>query len=63
MAETEPRPHTQLSHPADSVKASQEFYRIYRSLKPSSAEKRMVDSALDKLKQNMTVGEKIQRQQ
>jgi len=50
-----------LSHPADQVNGSQEFYRIYQALKQGSAEKKMVDSALDKLKQNRMVGEKIQR--
>jgi len=52
-----------LSRPADQVKGSEEFYRIYRSLKPGSTENRMVDSALDKLKQNMMAGDKIQRPQ
>ncbi len=45
------------------VKGSQEFYGDYQTLKPGSAEKKMVDSALDKLKQNLTAGEKIQQQQ
>jgi len=52
-----------LSRPADQVKGSEEFYRIYRRLKPGSTEKRMIDSALDKLKQNMMAGDKIQRPQ
>lgn len=50
-----------MSHPANQVKGSDEFYRFYRDLKPGSIEKRMVDSGLDKLKQNMMVGEKLQR--
>jgi len=50
-----------LSHQADQVKGSQEFYRIYQALKHGSAEKKIVDSALDKLKRNRMVGEKIQR--
>jgi len=52
-----------LSHAADQVKGSREFYRLYRILKPGSPDKRMVDSALDKLKQNMMAGEKVQRPQ
>ena|SRR3989442_14950137 len=63
IAETWSRPKLDLSRPADQVKGSEEFYRIYRSLKLGSAEKRMVDSALDKLKQNMMAGDKIQRPQ
>jgi hypothetical protein len=56
-------PQPNLSHPADQVKGSQEFYKIYQALKPGSAEKKMVDSGLDKLKQNTMAGEKIQRPQ
>ena len=52
-----------LSHPASQVKGSDEFYRVYRNLQRGSVEKRMVDSALDKLKQNMMAGDKIQRPQ
>jgi hypothetical protein len=52
-----------LSRPAEQVKGSQDFYQIYRKLKPGSVERRMVDSALDKLKHNMMAGEKIQRPQ
>ncbi len=52
-----------MSHRAEHVKGSEEFYRAYRSLKLSSVEKRMVDSALDKLKQNMMIGDRIQRPQ
>ena len=52
-----------LSHAVDQVKGSQEFYRFYRILKPGSPDKRMVDSGLDKLKQNMMAGEKVQRPQ
>ncbi|SRR6266568_3686547 len=63
IAETWSRPKLDLSRPADQVKGSEEFYRIYRNLKPSSTEKRMIDSALDKLKQNMMAGDKIQRPQ
>ncbi len=63
IAETWSRPKLDLSRPPDQVKGSEEFYRIYRNLKPSSTEKRMIDSALDKLKQNMMAGDKIQRPQ
>ena len=49
-----------LSHAGDQVKGSHEFYRL---LKPGSPDKRMVDSALDKLKQNLMAGEKFQRPQ
>lgn len=52
-----------MSRPAEHVDGSQEFYHAYRKLSPGSLEKRMVDSALDKLKQNMMVGEKIQHPQ
>jgi hypothetical protein len=52
-----------LSRPASEVKGSTEFYKTYRTLKPGSPEKKIVDSGLDKLKQNMTAGEKIQRPQ
>ncbi|HZY47053.1 MAG TPA: hypothetical protein VFE96_04575 [Candidatus Bathyarchaeia archaeon] len=52
-----------MSHSADQVKGSEEFARIYRRLKPGSYEKRTVDSAMDKLKQNMMAGDKIQRPQ
>ncbi len=47
-----------MSHPADQVKGSQEFYGIYQTLTPGSAEKCMVDSGLDELEQNMTAEEK-----
>jgi len=47
-----------LSHPADQVKGSQEFYEVYQTLTPDSAEKCMVDSGLDELEQNMTAEEK-----
>jgi len=43
-----------LSRPASEVKGSAEFYKSYRNLKPGSPEKKMADSGLDKLKQNMT---------
>src|SRR5713226_1857635 len=52
-----------LSWLASEVKGSPEFYRFYSSLKPGSVERRMVDSALDALKANMTVGVKIPKPQ
>lgn len=52
-----------MSQQADHVKGAKEFERVYRKLRPGSAEKRMVDSALDKLKMNMMIGDKIQRPQ
>jgi len=52
-----------LSQSADHVKGTKEFDRIYRKLKPGSPERRMVDSALDKVKLNMMAGDKIQRPQ
>jgi|SRR6266511_1245390 len=34
------------SRPTDEVKGSEEFYRVYRSLKRSSSQKKMLDSAV-----------------
>ena len=57
------RPVLALSSPADQVKGSEDFLKIYCRLKHGSEEKRLLDSGLDKLKLNMTLGEKTPRPQ
>ena len=52
-----------MSRWAGHVKGTKEFDRIYRKLKPSSPERRVVDSAPEKVKLNMMLGDKIQRPQ
>ncbi len=59
ITDTWKRAHPGLVGPAEQVKGSQEFYQTYRKLKPGSVERRIVDSALDKLKHNMMAREKI----